>query len=151
MNSLDLDELASRVHCSRATLYRYAGGKSKIRDGVVARVAARITETVRLAVQTLSGPERVSTAVLLTVREIRSEPLCQLMINSARGGPGEVAWLAQMPQLSDFARDLTGLSGDDPEAAKYLVRVVVSLMYWPEEDDDAERRLVEKFVAPMFA
>ncbi|WP_420914700.1 hypothetical protein [Mycobacterium kansasii] len=56
-----------------------------------------------------------------------------------------------MPQLSDFARDLTGLTGDDPDDAKYLVRVVVALMYWPGEDDDAERRLVDKFVAPMFA
>lgn len=62
-----------------------------------------------------------------------------------------MAWLAEMPQLSDFARDLTGLTGDDPGDAKYLVRVVVSLMYWPGEDDDAERRLVDKFVAPMFA
>lgn len=71
-------------------LYRYAGGKSKIQDGVVARVAARITETARLAVQMLSGPERVSTAIFLTVHEIRPEPLRQLMITSVVAAP--VKW-----------------------------------------------------------
>lgn len=32
-----------------------------------------------------------------------------------------------------------------------VVRVVLSLMYWPAENDEAERRLVEKYVAPAFA
>ena len=51
--ALDVDILASRVHCSRATIYRHAGGKAEIRDAVVARAAARIVETVRLAVDGL--------------------------------------------------------------------------------------------------
>ncbi len=150
MNAIDIDELAARVHCSRATIYRYVGGKAQIRDGVVARVAIRIAASVHSRVEMLSGPERVTAAILLALHEIRSEPLCRLMIRSIRGGTREVAWLAEMPLLTDFAAELTGLSGD-PQAAKWAVRVLLSLMYWPGEDDDAERRLVEKFVAPAFA
>ena len=51
---LDIDTLATRVHCSRATIYRYAGGKAEIRDAVVARGCRTITiESVREAVQKL--------------------------------------------------------------------------------------------------
>ncbi|SON61434.1 putative HTH-type transcriptional regulator [Mycobacterium simulans] len=150
MNGLDIDKLAARVHCSRATIYRYVGGKAKIRDGVVARVAARITNSVRSAVEPLSGPERVTTAILSTLHEIRSEPLCRLMMSSVRGGTREVAWLAEMPQLAEFASELMGIAGGHPQAAKWGVRVVLTLMYWPGEDDDAERELVENFVTPAF-
>ncbi|WP_201377472.1 TetR/AcrR family transcriptional regulator, partial [Mycobacterium intracellulare] len=57
MNAIDIDELAARVHCSRATIYRYVGGKAQIRDGVVARVAIRIAASVHSRVEMLSGPE----------------------------------------------------------------------------------------------
>lgn len=42
MDAFDIDMLASRVHCSRATIYRCAGGKRRIRDAVMERSAARI-------------------------------------------------------------------------------------------------------------
>jgi AcrR family transcriptional regulator len=40
-DALDIDTLANRVDCSRATSYRYAGGKAQIRDAVIARAASR--------------------------------------------------------------------------------------------------------------
>ena len=85
LEALDVDALAARVHCSRATIYRHAGGKAEIRDAVMARAAARIVETVRLAVDDLSGSERIVTAITVALKEIRSDPLGQLMINSIRG------------------------------------------------------------------
>ena len=48
--AFDIDALAVRVHCSRATIYRHAGGKAEIRDAVLVRAAARIVEEVRWAV-----------------------------------------------------------------------------------------------------
>jgi AcrR family transcriptional regulator len=35
LDALDIDALAAVVHCSRATIYRYAGGKAQIRDAVL--------------------------------------------------------------------------------------------------------------------
>lgn len=150
LNALDIDKLAARVHCSRATIYRYVGGKGDIRDVVVARTANRIVDSVRSAVATLSGSERLITAILMTIQQVRSDPLCQLMIGSIRGGTRAVAWLTNSPLTADLATDLAGLGGSDPEAAQWIVRISLSLMYWPAEDDAAERRLVEKFVAPIF-
>jgi AcrR family transcriptional regulator len=34
LDALGIDTLAGRVQCSRATIYRYAGGKAEIRDAV---------------------------------------------------------------------------------------------------------------------
>ncbi|KAA1248348.1 TetR/AcrR family transcriptional regulator [Mycobacterium simiae] len=151
LNALDMDKLATRVHCSRATIYRYVGGKTEIRNAVVRRTATRIVENVRMTVETLGGVERLVEAMMLTIRQIRSDPVCQLMIGSSRGGTRQVAWLAESPLTAQFATDLAGLASGDPQAARWVVRVVLSLIYWPGEDDDAERRLVQNFVAPAFA
>ncbi|MDC9007591.1 TetR/AcrR family transcriptional regulator [Mycobacterium marinum] len=151
INQLDIDRLATLVHCSRATVYRYVGGKNDIRNVVVKRAAARIADSVRSAVENLSGRERVVAAIILSVQRIRADPLGQLMISSIHGGTQEVAWLADSPLLAGVASDLTGLAGGDPHAARWVVRVVLSLMYWPAESEDVERLMVERFVAPVFA
>jgi AcrR family transcriptional regulator len=149
LDTFDIDRLAKRVHCSRATIYRYVGGKAEIRDAVVARTASRIIETVRQTVDTMSGQERVVTAITVALRLIRANPLYQLMISSVRAN--EMVWLTGSPLLARFATDLTGLSDSDPQAAYWVVRVVLSLMYWPAGDDETERQLVQRFVAPAFA
>ncbi|CAM2861283.1 TetR family transcriptional regulator [Mycobacterium intermedium] len=151
INNLDIDKLAKAVHCSRATIYRHAGGKADIRNVVLARAAARIADSVRADVENLTGRERVVAAIRLSLRQIRADPLGQTIISAIRGGTREVAWFAESPLLADFATDLAGLDGADPLAAKWVVRTVLSLMYWPTEDDEVERRLVENFVAPAFA
>ncbi len=63
LEALDVDTLASRVHCSRATIYRHVGGKAEIREAVLIRAAARIIATVRAAVDHLTGSERIVTAI----------------------------------------------------------------------------------------
>jgi AcrR family transcriptional regulator len=147
-DALDIDTLARRVHCSRATIYRYVGGKAEIRDAVVTRAASRIVESVRQTVQNMSGPERVVTAITMALRLIRADPLYQLMISPV--GANEMVWLTGSPLLAGFATDLTGLTDADPEAARWVVRVVLSLMHWPAGDDETERQIVERFVAPAF-
>ena len=147
-DAFDIDTLAKRVHCSRATIYRYAGGKAEIRDAVVTRAASRIVETVRQTVENMSGPERIVTAITVALKRIRSDPLGQLMIGSIRAD--EMVWFTGSPLLAGFATELTGLTDRDPQAALWIVRVVLSLMYWPAGDDEAERQLVQRFVAPAF-
>lgn len=148
-DAFDIDTLATRVHCSRATIYRYAGGKAEIRDAVVARAAEQIIETVRQAVENTSGPERVITAITVALKLIRSNPLGQLMFSSVRAN--DIVSLTASPLLAGFASDLTGLTDRDPQAAMWVVRVVLSLLYWPVGDSRIERQMLERFVAPAFA
>jgi AcrR family transcriptional regulator len=79
LEAFDIDALAARVHCSRATIYRYAGGKAQIRDAVLLRLAARIVDSVRCAVDGLSGSERVEKAITVALEHIRSDPMRQMM------------------------------------------------------------------------
>lgn len=150
LDAFDIDRLAARVHCSRATIYRYAGGKAEIRDAVLARSAAGIVESIRAAVDGLSGPDRVVTAILMALKRIRSDPLSQLMIGSVRGAQA-ATWVSDSPLVAGFAADLSGLADGDPAAAQWIIRVVLSLVYWPVEDDEFERVLVQRFVGPAFA
>jgi hypothetical protein len=113
-----------------------------------ARAASRIIETVRQTVENMSGPERVVTAITVALKRIRSDPLGQLMISSIRAD--EMVWRTGSPLLARFATDLAGLTDRDPQAALWVVRVVLSLTYWPAGDDEAERQLVQRFVAPAF-
>jgi AcrR family transcriptional regulator len=149
MDAFDIDMLASRVHCSRATIYRCAGGKRRIRDAVMERSAARIVDAVRDAVEGLSGADRIVTAITVAVGEIRSDPMGQLMFTTMRG-VRERTWLTESPMVARFATDLNGLTDDDTEAAQWILRVVLSLLYWPVGDAEVERQMVNRFISPAF-
>jgi hypothetical protein len=97
----------------------------------------------------LQGPERAFTAITLALKLIRSDPMGQLMFSSIRAN--DVAWLTGSPLLAAFAAELTGVTDRDPQAALWVVRIVMSLLYWPVGDDNTEREMVERFVTPAFA
>ncbi|OBB06777.1 transcriptional regulator, partial [Mycobacteriaceae bacterium 1482268.1] len=140
----------SRVHCSRATIYRCAGGKRQIRDAVMERSAARIVEVVRGAVAGLTGSERIVTAIGVALKEIRADPLGPLMFSTIRSDHDRT-WLTESPIVARLATDLNGLTDDDTEAVQWIVRVVLSLLYWPVADAETEQKMVERFISPAFA
>ena len=142
---IDIDALAAAVHCSRATVYRHAGTKAQIRDAVLARSAARIVETVRAAVVDRTGADRVLTAISVALHEIRADPLAATVV----GAPGARS-LTDSAAVMRFAADFAGVADDDPEAAQWIVRVVLALLFWPASSPTAEARLLERFVAPGF-
>ncbi len=96
----------------------------------------------------LNGSERIVTAITVALGRIRTDPLGQLMLNSIRAN--EVSWLAGSPVVAGFATDLNGLTDDDPQAAQWIVRVVMAMLYWPVDDVEVERQMVQRFVAPAF-
>jgi AcrR family transcriptional regulator len=148
-DAFDIDRLASHVHCSRATIYRYAGGKAQIRDAVLLRLSASVIDTVRRAVDGLSGPDRVITAITVALEQIRSDPIRRLML-TPRNSP-ELGELHLSPVLAHLAAELTGITDADPQAAQWIVRLVVSLAYWPAGNGRVERQILQRFVAPAFS
>lgn len=148
LDAFDIDTLAAQVHCSRATIYRYAGGKAQIRDAVLMRLSAGIIDTVRSAVEGLSGPERVVTAIAVALEQIRSNPIRRLMLTSSNSP--ELGELHSSPMLGHLAAELTGITEADPQAAQWIVRVVVSLAYWPAGNSRVEQQVLRRFVAPAF-
>ncbi len=148
LDSLDIDALAAKVHCSRATVYRHAGGKAAIRDAVLVRLAAGIVGTVRNAVAGRTGADRVITAITVALAQIRSDPLRRLVLHT--GSSPDLRELHSSPVLAHLAAELTGITDDDPYAAQWIVRIVVSLAYNPVASVREEREVLERFVAPAF-
>ncbi|WP_309227881.1 MULTISPECIES: TetR family transcriptional regulator [unclassified Mycolicibacterium] len=149
LDALDIDALAARVHCSRATVYRHAGGKAQIRDAVLARLAASIVGEVRRGVDGLTGSQRVLTAVTVALQRIRADPMYGLLLGWLRSGDG-MADLTQSSVPAAFATELSGLGEDDPVAAAWIVRLVLSLLVWPGADEAAEQEMLRRFVTPAF-
>lgn len=148
LDALDIDSLAEHVHCSRATIYRYAGGKAHIRDTVLLRIAAGITDTVRAQVNGLTGSERVITAIVVALQQIRSHPIRRLMMTSSKAPA--LSDLHSSPVLSAMAAELTGITDDDPAAALWIVHVVLSMAYLPLGDEQIEAEILHRFVSPAF-
>ncbi|KRE28463.1 transcriptional regulator [Mycobacterium sp. Soil538] len=145
IEAFDIAALEARVHCSRATIYRHVGGKAQIRDAVLARNAERIVDAVRSAVDGMSGPDRVVTAVTVALERIRADPLGQALITSMRAA-AEMAWIVESPLTRALATELNGIAEGDELAAQWIVRVVLSLLYWPVADPAAEREMVRRFL-----
>jgi AcrR family transcriptional regulator len=148
IDAFNVDALAAATHCSRATIYRYVGGKKDIREAVLARAATRIVAAVRASVEGRAGSDRVLTAIEVAVAEIRVDPAGQLFLDSARDGGWN--WLPASKAVADFASELTGIA-DDPHAARWIVRLVLSLLLLPDADPRAEHQMLQRFVAPAFA
>lgn len=72
------------------------------------------------------------------------------MITSLRGGQA-MTWLTESPIVAGFAVDLNGLTDDDTEAAQWILRVLMSLLYWPVDSPSTERQVIDRFVLPAFA
>jgi AcrR family transcriptional regulator len=148
-DDFDLDALAAKTHCSRATLYRHVGSKAQIRESVLAAAGGRITEFVRQSVEGLSGRERVVTAILVALERVRSDQLSELILHSLHQTQVS-SWLIESPMLDSFANELCGVSRDDSLAAQWIVRVFLSLLTSPVKDATVERELLLRFVAPVF-
>jgi AcrR family transcriptional regulator len=149
LESFDMAELQAKVHCSRATLYRHVGGKSQIRDAVLTREAERIVDAVRAAVSGLEGRDRTVTAVVAALGHIRADPIGQALLHSMRGA-SELQWVGRSPLPTALAAELTGIARDDDEAAGWIVRIVLALLFWPVEDAAAERAMIQRFLAPCW-
>lgn len=148
LESFGMAELQARVHCSRATLYRHVGGKAQIRDAVLTREAERIVDAVRAAVRGLEGSDRTVTAVIAALGHIRADPLGQALLHSMRGA-SELQWVGRSPIPSALAAELTGITDGDDEAAQWIVRSVLALLFWPVEDPDAECAMIERFLGTL--
>ncbi|MEV5649635.1 helix-turn-helix domain-containing protein [Nocardia sp. NPDC052254] len=145
IDRVSIDDVAARVGCSRATVYRHVGGKSELVRIVMSSAAREIAERVAAGVASLRGPRRVTEAILTSLAAIRREPALAAFLSGA-GVTGD--HVVAVPELRGIATALTGIAPDE-DAAQWIVRVVLSLLTFPLPDAAAERRAVERFVAPL--
>lgn len=145
VEAFSIGALAEEVHCSPATIYRQVGGKAVILEGIIQRASQRVLRSVRHAIQGLTGPERVVTAIEVALENVRAQALRDLMVGTiSRDHDG--GWVTTSPLVAALAQEIIGHA--DPLAAQYLVRITFALWTWPVDDQEAECELIRRFVGP---
>jgi AcrR family transcriptional regulator len=140
-------EVAVAAGCSRATLYRYFENRHALRTAFVHREARRIGALVGEQTAHVDDPEeRIVEAVLAALRAVRSEPTLATWFSQ-----GDAGIATELAHASDVIAALSASFLGDGPASQWLVRVIVSFLAAPGADEDQERELLGRFVAPALA
>ena len=151
--AVGMAEVAAAAGCSRATLYRYFESRDALRTAFVHRETRRVGAAVADTLAGITDPgERLVQAMVTSLRLVRGDATLAAWFTQ-----GDAGLAAQLAQSSDVIHGLVvallgdGLDPDVRRRARWVVRVLVSLLADPGDDEDEERTLIEEFVVPVVA
>ncbi len=139
VEAVSMAQIAAGAGCSRATLYRYFPDRPALQLAFVQREAVRVGALVAA-----ERPSGLVDAVLAALRHVRANPALLAWF-----GDRDAAHTADLAQGSEVVEAIGLSSVTDADSARWLVRVIVSLLTVPGGDEAEERRLLERFVAPV--
>ncbi|KQY03291.1 TetR family transcriptional regulator [Mycobacterium sp. Root135] len=148
-----MNDVATAAGCSRATLYRYFENRDALHTAYVHREAHRVFRELGDRIAGITDPrERLLEAVLVTLSSVRESPsLSAWFATTERPIGGEMADRSEVIEAMATSF-LASLGVDDVESrARWLVRIIVSLLTFPGRDAADERRMLEEFVLPAVA
>jgi AcrR family transcriptional regulator len=151
--TVGMHEIASAAGCSRATLYRYFENREALYTAYVHREAYRLYVEMTDQITSIADPrERLIEGMLASLRNVRESPALASWFATTQRPIG-----AEMAEESEVIKALTeafviSLGPDDAalvaHRARWLVRVMTSLMLFPGHDETDERAMLEEFVVP---
>jgi AcrR family transcriptional regulator len=152
--TVGMNEIASAAGCSRATPYRYFENRDALYTAYVHRESYRLYREMTEQIASVADPaQRLIEGIITSLRNVRESPaLSSWFATTQRPIGGEIA------EQSEVIRALTeafviSLAPDDPEVvahrARWLVRVMTSLLVFPGHDEADERAMLEEFVVPI--
>ena len=152
--SIGMNEIARAAGCSRATLYRYFDSREALRIAYVHRETHRLGREILQQIERIEDPrERLVASITATLRMVRENPALAAWFGSTRLPiGGELA--GQSEVITALASGFLGSLGPDEPAAverraRWLVRVIISLLMFPGRDEAEERAMIEEFVVPI--
>ena len=152
--SIGMNEIARAAGCSRATLYRYFENREALRTAYVHRETYRLYHIIKKEISGIDDPrERLIAGVTTTLRTVRESPaLASWFAMTQPPIGGEMAEQSEVIKAL-AAAFLNSLGPDDPAVverrARWLVRVITSLLIFPGRDGAEEEEMVEEFVVPI--
>jgi AcrR family transcriptional regulator len=152
--TVGMNEIASAAGCSRATLYRYFENREALYTAYVHRESYRLYREMTEQIASVDDPaQRLVEGIITSLRNVRQSPaLSSWFATTQRPIGGAIA------EQSEVIRALTeafviSLAPDDREVvahrARWLVRVMTSLLVFPGHDEADERAMLEEFVVPI--
>jgi AcrR family transcriptional regulator len=151
--TVGMNEIARAAGCSRATVYRYFENRDALHTAYVHRETLRVFGATGQRIAGIADPrQRLLEGVVAALRSVRESPALSSWFASAQRPIG-----GEMAERSDVIKALTegflrSLGIDDVEpSARWLVRVMTSLLVFPGHDEADERAMLEEFVLPLVA
>jgi AcrR family transcriptional regulator len=154
VSTVGMNEIAHAAGCSRATLYRYFENSEALYTAYVHREAYRLHQQMTELIGEIADPrDRLLAGLTTSMRLVRESPALSSWFTTADSPIG-----AEMAEQSEVIQALTAgfllsLRPDDAQVvdrrARWLVRVLTSLLIFPGRDADDERLMLEEFVVPL--
>jgi AcrR family transcriptional regulator len=149
--STSIADIAREAGCSRPTIYRYFDDRQALRLAFVHREARRLGAAVAAGVSPIDDPAaRFVEACLLALAGVRASPTL-----AAWFAPGGSAIATDMAGSSSVIESMAGTLVGNPadpdhrDRARWVVRIMLSLLAMPGADEEDERRMLERFVVPV--
>ncbi|MGI9576889.1 MAG: TetR/AcrR family transcriptional regulator [Microthrixaceae bacterium] len=154
VSSTTMAQVATAAGCSRATLYNHFSDRRQLEIAFVHREAIRLSARVGERTASLSDPaQRIRAAFQATLEEVRSDP--RLLAWFSATDAGLATEISADSEVLDaiaaaFAGSVThSLDTEDlARRARWVLRLVLSLLTMPEPDPAEEPRLIDDFVVP---
>lgn len=147
--TVEMKDIATEAGCSRATLYRCFESREALHTAYVHRearaVAVRLGE---ITTQIADPAQRLLTGMTESLRLVRECPaLAAWFTDTALGVRAAADSEVVQSAAAGFLRSL---AAPDPEdEARWLIRVLTSLLSCPGRDGDDERDMLARFVVPQ--
>jgi AcrR family transcriptional regulator len=152
--SIGMNEIARAAGCSRATLYRYFENREALRTAYVHRETRRLSRAINEQIHGIDDPrERLIASITATLRMVRDSPALASWFAITRPPiGGELAEKSEV--ITALAAAFVNSLGPEEPAiverrARWVVRVITSLLMYPGQDEADERAMIEEFVVPI--
>jgi AcrR family transcriptional regulator len=152
--SIGMNEIARAAGCSRATLYRYFESREALRTAYVHRETRRLGRAIKERIDDIDDPrERLVASITAALRMVRESPALSSWFAVTRPPiGGEVADHSEV--ITALAAAFVNSLGPEDRAvverrARWVVRVLTSLLMYPGQDEADERAMIEEFVVPI--
>ncbi len=152
--TVGMHEIASAAGCSRATLYRYFENREALYTAYVHRESYRLYREMTEQIMSVVDPrERLIEGMMASLRNVRESPALASWFTKSQRPIG-----AEMAEQSEVIKALTeafviSLAPEDADVvehrARWLVRVMTSLLLFPGHDEAEERAMLGEFVVPI--
>jgi len=154
VSTVGMNDIARAAGCSRATLYRYFDSRDALYRSYVDREANRMYEKMIKLISEIEDPrERFLSAVVQCLELVRQSPALAAWFTPDDSPVGATIADQSMNIQSMVAGFLLSLGPQDADTidrrARWVIRVLTSLLMLPGQDPADERALIEEFVVPL--
>lgn len=150
--SVGMNEIARAAGCSRATLYRYFDSRDALYTAYVHRWANTLYHELTGRLAGIDDPaQRLVTGITASLALVRGNPALASWF-AETGPPIGAAMAERSDVITAMVTTFLSTLGDDDavqQRARWVVRVMTSMLSFPGRDADDERTMLTQFVVPV--